>query len=158
VRPTVIREWYWWRQCRPSWRVVSWGKIEVAQLKGEYKIELPLVIEYKSGDDRYGTDMHYQDAVVRIYHTGRGKERLPYKLYMENRSGEADLKSGEVKQVNYVFGWQCLAKPLLGKTAPCKMTNHIKGMIHTGQVGIIGKYKGIGKAKFNAEVDWEIGE
>ena len=102
--------------------------------------------------------MNYQSAVVQIYHTGRGKERLPYKLHMENIREKVDMKPGEVKRVNYVFGWQCHAKPLLGKTALCKMTNYIKGMIHTGQVGIRGKYKGVGKAKFNTDVDWETGE
>ncbi len=155
--PRRIRNRWYWRQYKPFWAIIDYGKLTITQYKVQsdvrFRLELPIKVEYKSGNARYKTQINKRTILLYVYHSGKGIDRSPYVLSVGNVVGGEALEPGETKSVNYTFECNLNAQPFIGKRVLCKVKNQVEGYIYTGQVGIRGNYKRIGKGEFCTDVD-----
>ncbi len=120
----MVREWWWWRAYQPSWEVSTGGRIIVTPTpEGEYEIKAIVPITYTSRESRHKNFIThpYQSQVLEIRHHGTRRERNPYPLKGSAKPDQIHLLPGETEKAIYEFGWITDAKPLLGKTAKCRL-------------------------------------
>lgn len=124
ARPTMIREWWWWRKYQPSWEVISGGGIKVTpKPQGEYHISVRIPIRFTSRDDRFRTRITHTFLchLLEIKHGGTKREGEPYRLSGDTEPPQFVLLPRQHKDTIYQFSKTVRAKPLLGKIARCRL-------------------------------------
>lgn len=155
-RPLVIREFLWWRQCRPLWWVGNIGKAIITKEDNVFNIEIPIEIMYKNRDERYETQIQFDRVVFLMSHLGRGKERSPFELRSRQQQDIGVLEPMEIKQVSYVCAIKTPAKPLLGETTKCRVTVRAEAWILTVHIHMCGKLKRKGNSIVRVPIIWDI--
>lgn len=123
-RPTMIREWRWWRKYQPSWEVISGGGIKVTpRPHGEYHISVRIPIRYISRDNRFRTRITHTSygQLLEIKHGGANREEKPYRLFGDADPPHLALSPGQCKDTIYQFAKTVRAKPLLEKIIQCRL-------------------------------------
>lgn len=159
-RRMAFNEWRWWKKYRPSWEIVKWGDLRITSDGGDYHMELPVTIKFKSGNNRYTSMCQKSYVQVDIYHKGKGWEKKPYGLH-SNQLGK-DVMHGQCQllplgcfEKQYIFEGHTQAKPHIENTASCKPMGKIDGRI-SGMYGVVlcGAIKKETSGKVSVNVVW----
>ncbi len=146
-RPVAIRKWYWWRKCRPSWRIADFGKVNITCDKEGFRIEFPLVLELKSRIDKYKTAVDC-GILLDVYHKGKGWEKIPYRLsstLVDPNLSHLTLPPRESVSVGFLCGTVLKEEPCVGDTVICKVIDYMRAGISIHHLNLWGRLKKEGK-------------
>jgi hypothetical protein len=152
--PKMIKGWWWWRQCQPTWQIVKHGDIRITKKSGteisDFYIEVPVTINYFNRDRRCDLKID-RTPLLLLHHMGRGKEGSPFELHDHSR-GIHLIKPFDSHQIDYLFNLRVEIEPQLKEKADCKVVDKGDAWISTHSHYLSGNLKRKGESGFVAKV------
>ncbi len=158
----------WWEQYRPSCEIVKVDILKITKGPNVYHFELPIDVKYTSRDSRYSTGMDCTTILLDVFHTGKDREKTPYRLhssglplrideksikegrYKVELQQKWDLPSNESRIIRYTFEGQTEGEPLVENETSCIISHIGIPLIHNVN---INKPLKIADSKFPIAVD-----